>query len=194
MNFEQMKVIWDSQDQRPMYAVDEAALHESIRRGSRSFRNRIVASHLAIVAAWVALATLYLVAPLTAGEHLHRLAAAAILLALAAGQMIGLRDRTRGEARFDDSIRGDLDLAIWRIDHDIGWARSLRRGYVPLFLVAISIDFAVRLTPAFAAVWAGAVVLVGVASWSLEAEIRWLYLPKKNRFQMIRDRLVASET
>lgn len=193
MNFEQMKVIWDIQDQRPMYAVDEAVLHASIRRGSRKFRNLIVFSHVSIAATWIGLAALYLTGPLMDGEHLHRLVPAAILLALTVGQMIALARRRRGEADFDDSIRGDLDRAVWRIDHDIDWARSLRRGYVPLFLVAISIDFAFRLTPAMAAIWAGTVALVVAASWALDREIRTLYLPKKNRYETIREKLVASE-
>lgn len=193
MNFEQMKVIWDAQDQKPLYAVDETALHASIRRGSRKFRNVIVCSHVSIVGTWVALAALYLVTPLMAGEDLYRLVPAAVLLALAAGQVVALARRRRGEADFDESIRGDLDRAIWRIDHDIGWARSLRRRYVPLFLVAISIDLVLRLTPGIAVIWAGTVALVAGASWALDWEIRSVYLPKKRRYETIRAKLVESE-
>ncbi len=193
MNFEQMKVIWDAQDQKPLYAVDQAALHASIRRGSRKFRNLIVFSRVSIVATWVALAALYLVAPLVDGEHLHRFASAAILLALAAGQVVAIARGRQGEAEFDDSVRGDLDRAIWRIDHDIAWARSLRRGYVPLFLVAISIDLAFRLSPGIALIWAGTVALVVGASWALDWEIRSVYLPRKRRYETIREKLVSSE-
>jgi membrane protein implicated in regulation of membrane protease activity len=193
MNFEQMKVIWDSQDQRPLYAVDEAALHASVRRGSRGFRHLIELSHVSIVATWAALAALYLVAPLTEGEHLHQLGVAAILLALAAGQAISMIRRRRADARFDESLRGDLDRAVWRIEHDIAWARSLRRAYVPLFLVAISIDLALRLTPGLAVVWAGTIALVAGVSWALDWEIRSIYLPRKRRYETIRAKLIESE-
>lgn len=193
MNFEHMKVIWDSQARRPLYAVDEVVLHASVRRRSRRFQHLIEFSHLSIVATWVALATMYLIAPLTHSEHSHQLAVAAILLALAAGQVVGVIRRRRGEAGFDESLRGDLDRAVWRIDYDITWARSLRRMYVPLFLVAISIDLALRLTPVLALAWAAMVALVAGVSWTLDWEIRSVYLPKKRRFETIREKLIESE-
>ncbi len=193
MNFEQMKVIWDAQSQRPLYAVDEAALHAGIRSVSRRFQHLVVLSHAAVAATWVALAAFYLAAPLMDGEHLHRLGSAALLLSIAAGQLVALARRRRGETEFDESVRGELERAIWRIDHDVGWARSLRRGYVPLFLLAISIDLAFRLTPAIAVVWAGTVALVVGASWALDGEIRSVYLPRKRRYETIRATLVEAE-
>lgn len=193
MNFDQMKVIWDAQDQKPLYAVNEAALHAGIRCRSRRFGNLIVGSHAAVVATWVVLAALYLAAPLIDGEHLHRFASAAILLTLAAGQVVALFRRRRGEVDFNESVRGELDRAIWRIDHDISWARSLRRGYVPLFLVAISIDLAFRLSLGIVVIWAGTVALVVGASWALDWEIRSVYLPKKRSYETIRAKLVSTE-
>jgi hypothetical protein len=106
---------------------------------------------------------------------------------------MGVIRRRRGEAGFDESLRGDLDRAVWRIEHDIAWARSLRRVDVPLFLMAISIDLALRLTPVLALAWAGTVALVAGVSWALDWEIRSVYLPKKRRFETIREKLVESE-
>jgi hypothetical protein len=193
MNFEQMKVLWDEQDQKPLFAVDETALYAGIRRGARKFQHMIVFSHASIVATWCALAALFLVAPLSGGEHLHRIASAVILLMLAGIQGAGLLRRRRGETAFEASVRGELERAIWRIDHDVRWARSLRIGAVPLFLLAISIDLVFQWTPTYALTLAGAVALVAGASWALEWEVRSEYLPKKRRYEAIHSKLVASE-
>lgn len=194
MNFDDMKVIWDSQNERPLYAVDEGVLRATVRRSSQRFRNVIVVCHVIILVTWAALAVLYLIDPLIRGEALHRLVAGVILLVLAAGQTVALARRRAGESRFvEPSIRGDLDLAIWRIDYDIAWAHTLRRWYILPFIVAISIDFAFHVNARTIVMWVIVTGLVLAAGRSVDWEIRSVYLPKKRRFEAIRRQLTEGE-
>ncbi|EDY82543.1 hypothetical protein VDG1235_2166 [Verrucomicrobiia bacterium DG1235] len=41
MNFEDMKVIWDSQEQEPLYAIDQKNLHSLIQSKTRKFRRHM---------------------------------------------------------------------------------------------------------------------------------------------------------
>ena len=41
MEFEDMKVIWDSQEKAPLYAMNEEGLHDLLRGKGRKFRRLI---------------------------------------------------------------------------------------------------------------------------------------------------------
>ena len=51
MNFEDLKVIWDSQADAPMYAVNEEGLHALLRQHTAHFTRRMRYRHLGITAA-----------------------------------------------------------------------------------------------------------------------------------------------
>ena len=193
MDFKDMKVIWDTQNNQALYAVDEAALHASIRRRSRKFKRLVNFSEVAMMVAWVGLAVIYLVDPLARGEEYHQLVSAGILAALALRLTVEIVRRRSTEAGFDRSIRGDLDRAVWQIDNHIRWARSLGRWYLLPMVMAISIDFVFDLSSRMIWLWAAAVVLMALAAWGVEWEIRALYLPKKDRLEELRSKLIEAE-
>lgn len=194
MDFDEMKVIWDRQDERPLYAVDERALRASVRRRSRNFRNVVLLSRLVIVLTSFVLGALFVLDALANSDVPHRLVSGAILLLLGAVQSAALLRTRAGEARFGQSVLGDVDRAIWRVDQSIAWARSLRWRYVPLFVVAVTIDAAFRLSPATVLMGLFAVLLVAAASASVEWEIRSWHLPLKHRFEAVRRTLLEEET
>lgn len=188
MNINSIQVIWNSQDNQLVYAINEKNLRANIRRSSGRFRNLVLLSHLAITATWLLIGVLYLAEPIMLGGTQHRILSSAIVLALAVGQIVALVRRRHGEAGFtEQSIRGDLELAIWRIDYDIGWARSLR-WYSVLFVLAVGIDAAFSAGSRSYLLWAAA-ALVLVSVPAVDWEIRSLYLPRKRRLEMIRHQI-----
>ncbi|MBA4157919.1 MAG: hypothetical protein H0X65_10645 [Gemmatimonadetes bacterium] len=193
MDFEQMKVIWDTQDERPMYAVDERALHEAVRRRSRSFRGIITVSRLAVVLTSFVLGVLFLVEPLATGASYHRLASGAILLLLGAAQGAALLRTRGGESRFPQSLLGDLDRAIWRVNEAIAWARALRRWYIPPFIAAVTIDVAFRTSLQSVLLWLLVIAILALASRSVEWELRSWHLPLKRRLEALRQTFIEQE-
>ncbi len=193
MDFEQMKVIWNTQDERPMYAVDERTLHTAIRRRSRSFRGIITASHLAIMLTSFVLGVLFLAEPLATGASHHRMASGAILLLLGAAQSAALLRKRRGESRFAQSLLGDLDRAIWRVDEAIAWARALRRWYIPPFIAAVTIDVAFRTSLQSVLLWLLVLAILVVASRSIEWELRSWHVPLKRRLEALRHTFIEQE-
>jgi uncharacterized membrane protein YqjE len=60
-------------------------------------------------------------------------------------------------------------------------------------VMAISIALVFDLSSRMIWLWAAAVVLMALAAWGVEWEIRALYLPKKDRLEELRRKLIEAE-
>ncbi len=189
MEFEEMQVIWNSQNDEKLYAINEQALHDRIRRKGQSV-NRLVG-----IFEWIMIVANLLVGVVLAVEAFYDqeplLYYVLPALYLAYGVFALVRRLTRRKAgeRFAPTVLGELDKALWQINFLINQSRTIIVWYLlPIFLVA-SVYFLLN------GKWLWALVLGLVIFPATFAGSRWevnrYYVPKKRALESLRETLLA---
>ena len=216
MDFEQLKVIWDSQNDKPLYAVNEAALHAIVRRRKDEEHRRtawcygreiainllvgIVMLALSVVFVWGDQAWLqslpWVNRPVTSWHVLAMLVGGSLWIFCAGYMWSARRRQLRREENYDHSLHGDLDRALSHIDFQIHIARSIVWwGLVPSWIAAglwVVALFHLKGGPAWAYVM-GAVVMAGAFAFALACQyqaIRRRYQPRQRELEALREKLV----
>lgn len=135
MEFDEMKKIWDTQSNQAMYAIDESALHDRVinkrnkaaRIASRS--EKIMIKALLFGATVIVSASVY-----KADYELIPLVLAAVMLGTAVFIFLRRQKRLNMQNTFDNSILGDIDLAIANAEYQVRLS-SMGKGLY--FIVAI---------------------------------------------------------
>lgn len=114
MEFEEMKMIWDQQNQQPLYAYDQEALHKRIRSKLKGSQARVNVTEFALVA--ICLGTAATLLAIGSGQFFSYMTMLA-LVAIAGYTLRRHHLRQKRERQFDRSMLGDLDLAIAQARH-----------------------------------------------------------------------------
>ena len=219
MNFEQMRVIWNSQNDEPLYAIDQAALHASVRRKSRALRRRVFWRDVREISIGLLAAAGFLVfgGMLALGREdgwrrllgtdmegsrwdaVTMLLVSGLWLFFAAYQLVSRMRQEQRERRFEPSLRGDLDRTISQAEYRIRMATSIVWwGLLPVWLATLLfINVLVNLvpTPPAVLILAAIVIPVGFALDILfkRRPIRTELVPLKREFESLRRTLTESE-
>jgi len=219
MDFEEMRVIWNAQNDEPLFAIDQAALHASVRRKSRAFVRRVFWRDIREISIGLLAGTGFLVfGGMLAFGHEDRwrrlfgadvevsrwdaatlLVASGLWLFFATYQLVSRRRQEQRERRFDPSLRGDLDRTISQTDYRIRMATSVVWwGLLPVWLATVLfvyVLFNLVSTPPAVLILAAIVVPVGFALDVLfkRRPMRTELLPLKEEFESLRRRLTESE-
>lgn len=192
MDFDDMKVIWDTQQAHPLYAIDEAALHRRIRRKARRFSRFLGFFETFMTAVALGLVAYYLWAPLVHQTDFDRLVSAVLMGGAALYFVRESRRRRRQATAFEATLLGDLERALWEVEHHIARSRRLRWTLLVPFTLAPLIDFVFPLgnpVPVWFAV--AFVALMALSAWGIEYEIRCWYEPRRRHLAALRDLLVT---
>lgn len=191
MEFEEMKVIWDSQNNEPLYAIDQDALHKKIQsKGEKVNRTLNIVD-------WVMMGVnlfvgIFLIAINIANDSDPFDFLLPILYLFFFGIVIYRRFNRRQESvKFEPTIRGDLDHAIWQTDYLIRQGRSILVWYLfPLMAVA-------SVTLVLNSDWIWALGLIAVvlplSYFGSRWEINKFYMPKKRELEALRETLIDAE-
>ncbi|MGH8021629.1 MAG: hypothetical protein ACREIA_25765 [Opitutaceae bacterium] len=214
-----MKIIWDSQNREPLYAVNEVALYASVRRKNRRFRRRVFWRDVREVGIGLLAGSGFLVfgsmlafwdenqlrsllgseVEVSRWDALIMLIASALALLFALHHLIGRMRQDRRERQFESSLRGDIDRTLAQTDYQIRVARAIFWwDVIPTGLATVMFTYVIYkivLTPP--AVWllAAIVIPLGIASdlWCKRRPIRTELLPLKQEFEALRRKLVETE-
>ncbi len=137
MDFEEMQVIWDSQAQRRVYAIDQEGLHKFVRKRSRTLGRESNAEEFGMLAICASLVISLGLEPLLNGTDLHQYAGSALFALVGLHMWLSRRKRLRTEQSFDETLTGDLSRAIYRVESRI----RLTRNFVWWFLAPAGIVF-----------------------------------------------------
>ncbi len=138
MDFEEMKKIWDDQNQRPLYAIDEDALRRNIHSKSRkaSFSSSFTEITLIIISVLV-----FAIAIIRNWNESNPWAYPPVIALLLTSVYIywGRVRRMKKEQQFDRTMMGELDHTIFNLDYEIKRARTFPLWYlaplvIPTFL------------------------------------------------------------
>jgi hypothetical protein len=195
MDFEEMKMIWDTQNAEPLYAVNERALRHSVRGKTRRLKRIIVFFETSVLVTTVGLSAMYLISPLLRGQQYERFVSAAILLGAAAYFFVGISSRRRREAGFEPSLLGEIDKGLWQVRHHVSRARGVRWSLLTPLTLAVVLDWVLPIGDVHLE-WPFLLflLLMALSAWGIEYEIRYCYLPKERKLVALRRMLVERES
>ena len=138
MEFDEMKKIWDGQNNQPLYVIDEHALHHSIQSKMSGVR------HLANSTEWSLMlvnlgagGVLLALNPFKPGANLFMYLESAWMFATVAYVVVSRVRRLKAGRRFDRSIHGDLDQAISLASYQVRLSRVIRLNLLPVGVIMI---------------------------------------------------------
>ncbi len=190
MEFEEMQIIWNRQNDEKYYAINEDQLYARIRARSRSVERILALFELGMIAVNLVVAITLLVDALGGSEQIFRFVLPAAYFGYSVFALVRRAARRKAEVHYEATMIGELDQAIWRIDYLIRQSRSIFYWYVLPLVLAGSFFFIAN----GKLVWALAMLLVLLPAAYLGT--RWetsLYLPKKKALESLREMLLAPQ-
>ncbi len=190
MNFDEMQVIWDSQNERTMYALDTGALHESIRRRGRKLGWTVTFEEftLALICLFVGAKQAW--DPLMEGKDHHQYAGAVLFVGVAIYTLVGRVQRLKRERAFSSTMLGELERAIFRIACQVRRART----FVWWFLLPAAVTVALSLLDSDDSKpsWQWVIVLGAffLGQWVVRLGLRCQHLPAKSELEALRAKLL----
>jgi Ca2+/Na+ antiporter len=183
MKFDEMKNIWCSQDDEPLYAINEEALHKSIKSQKERAGRLNNIGDFSLIAACIAVAVMYSIHSSTIYDYLI-----VIVMLLYSGYVWYSRTRRKKqEQTFGHTMLGDLNHAISGVKYRTWRTKSL----VWRFLAPIYGLYFLDMFQTGASLWswvalAAVFVLTALAS-------RWQYnrcnMPRLQELEALRDKL-----
>lgn len=193
MDFEEMKVIWDSQNEQPLYAFEQASLEKRIRSEGQDISFCLEMFEIMTMLILLVMGVVFPLEPILEGHDFHQIPEGLLFLAIAGWLFRERRRRKQYEQRFDNSLLGDLDRSIFRVDVQI---RRLR-GFLWVFIVPMCVITAMRLPWDYITKpwWLWAIMVVGTAFtiYVMRREVQQTHLPRKASLQSLREKLAKAE-
>ena len=191
MDFEELKVIWDSQENEKMYAINEATLHEYIRKNLKSVTNTMKFFETVITGVNLLVGIWLLIESLDNDFPSAQLFLAVFYFGFGGYSLIRVFMRREAEKPFEKTVVGDVERAIWRVDYLMAEGKRVINWYlVPLILIlGVMAIFDSRL-------WfsAGMMLVVTVATYyGYRWEFNKIHLPRKQNLNALREKLTSGE-
>jgi len=191
MEFEEMKKVWDNQNNEPMFIINMKAMHQTIRKK----RNR--AQFTSNISEWMLIAIAFITFGFVLIKQHGRInlvdnLSAIILLLTSIYVFFGRIIRKKREKQFDKTILGDLDQAISNVDFEINRAKTFIWWY--LLPVALPAFFNMYIKDASLARWifviSAFIFSYVLVNWGLKKS----QLPAKRKLIVLREKILEEIT
>ncbi|MBX3013957.1 MAG: hypothetical protein KF832_20715 [Caldilineaceae bacterium] len=191
MEFTEMKVIWDSQNEEKLYAINEDALYEQIKRKGKAVGRLLRRFEVVIIGINVLTAVVLLVTALINDTGAFYYLTPVLYLAYALVALVWRRNRRQQDLHFMPTMLGELDKAIWQINYLISRSREL----IFIYMLPMALLFTGKLLydgqPYLALAM---LLLMGGACFVTDRwEIKRCYEPQKESLESLRATLTAAE-
>ena len=210
MEFENIQVVWNSQDDKPLYGVDEVGLHKILRSKSQRFRRLIYWQRLQTYGS--SLLVLVLIAAVLLVNYFGLLGKVDSLRALAGWEIVALlvamvawlqfslsvylgQKQQKSRERSDtQSLLEDLDREIKHTTYQIRTRKHILMGFIPPYVgtgLFISIVFGVTgvsnwiLSPVIVGLILGLIIESRSQRRLIEREM----VPRLSELETLRDKL-----
>ncbi len=133
MEFDELQKIWDAQNNEPLYAINEKALHNRIlskRRQARRITN--ISELLLIIVNLGAGCFVFGINLFKKPGNMFMYLMAAWMFATALYLLVSRIHRIRGDRRFDRSMHGDLNHAISVATYQVRLSQIMRWNILPI--------------------------------------------------------------
>ena len=191
MEFEEMKLIWDSQNNEPLYAINQEALNRKIQHKSKSVSRTLDILDVIMVVVNLIVGIVLIVDTVQENGRPFEYIIAVLYLAFFVYALYRRFARQQEVKEFDKTILGELDKAIWESEYLIKQTSSIVFWYlVPLMLVA-NATMILNGNP----LWALAltIVILPLGYFGGRWEVRKYHLPKKRELESLRKIMLQVE-
>ncbi len=194
MNYEELKLVWDSQNEEPVFALDRQALLETVERQTGSIARYVKSFEISMILVAFAVAIILPIDAWREGDGSHQYFIGAICLAAGLYAWTGRQNRRRREIAFDESIRGVIEKSLAQIEyHEKRQVIYLWLFHLPIALAA-GIGLTLYSNTRIPWVW-GCVILVCLVSyWGTQRDIKRNLRPQKRNLKALREKLGGIES
>ena len=192
MEFEEMKKIWNAQDNEQVYAIDEQALHRRVMKKNAGIKRMANFSEWGLLIISLGLALFMFVEAIFDNE-LYSIPQGVIFLIVATYIYWDRRKRLRSEGQSDHTLLGDLEQAIRTIDHHIKRQRNMVWWFMLPAAVTVLINSAFTYQGKPWWLWPAVILSFVLSYWIVEKELRCKLLPKRKNLESLRNLLIETE-
>lgn len=186
MEFDEMKKIWDAQNNQPLYVLDEKALHKRIQSRMSTIRHFTSVSELLLILINLGAGAFLIQHNPTQGRtNIFLYLEAVWMFGIVAYIVVHHFRRIKAGRQFDRSIQGDLDHTISIANYQMRLSQIVRWNFLPMGVIMLFSGW-----ESGKLLKVGAIILVSytlafyVVSKSLQAEKR-----RKRKLQILREKL-----
>ncbi|MBL6447788.1 hypothetical protein JMN32_15825 [Fulvivirga sp. 29W222] len=138
MEFEEMKRIWDTQNNEHVYAINETALHKKIIGRKKYTSVSAGRAELIVIFSNILAIGIMTVSGIMKGEvSVFTYALGAVLLFIAIFMTMSRIRRMRSQDKFEASMLGDLEHAIANARYQVWFSRIARLGLLPIAVITL---------------------------------------------------------
>jgi hypothetical protein len=187
MEFDEMKKIWDAQNNQPLYTIDEKKLHNIQSKMNTVLRFTSISEWLLIMINLGAGAILLYHNPFKPGSNIFLFLEAAWMFAIVIYLVVSHIRRIKASRRFDRSVHGDLNHAIFLASYQMRISQIIRWNFLPMGAIMIFSGWeAGKLLKVSAIILVSYTVAFYVTSKGYRANKR-----KKRELQVLKEKLEA---
>lgn len=187
MNFEEMKKIWDIQNNKTMYAIDEPALLNMVDRKVRSTNKSVDMMEIGLLIINSIVFTVMMFRGLNREIGWVNFLTASLVLIVSIYVIVNRLKRKSGEGKFDRSLLGDLDNAISNINYHIRMGRT----FIWWYILPFALPTFFNMYNSSKTIWAWLLIAVlFIIAYSLtQWEVNKCHVPKKRSLEALRNTL-----
>lgn len=189
MEFEDMKKIWDTQNQQPMYLIDEPTLHQHIGKKINATKRSADYMEIGLILINLIVVAVLLLRSVGSDHAWMQYLTAATAFGVAVYVWIGRRIRQRQATRFDRSLLGELDQAIENRSYLIRRGTTFVWWYLTPFVLTTAVSMYNRFDSKTIWVWLLIGVMFVVGGLLPGREVRKIHVPQKRALETLRKTL-----
>lgn len=190
MEFEEMKKIWDTQNQKTMYAIDEDALQHRIQSRKRYASHCANYTEIFLIVVNIAAGGFVLSAELMSDRvNVYMYLLSIFMLITAVFVLLWHFQRRKRENRFDNSMVGNLNHAIQNAGYQVRLSQIMR-----WYILPIGLFFLLGLWQSDKPIWIliPFALLMILTVWGSRWEHQ-IYIRRKRQLEKLRMTLTSDE-
>jgi hypothetical protein len=191
MEFDEMKLIWDSQNNEPLYAINQEALNRKIQHKSKSVSRALDFVDVMMIAVNLLVGILLIVDNWLESGQTYEYVLPVLYLGFFVYALYRRFARKQEVIGFDETILGKLEKAIWQAEYLIKQSSSMMIWYMLPTLLVVNVTLFLNENG-----WMGlalTAVVLPLTYFGGRWEVQKFYMPKKRELEALREILLQAD-
>ncbi|MGC3943111.1 MAG: hypothetical protein QM762_01005 [Chryseolinea sp.] len=185
MKFEEIKTIWESQNTKPMYTMNESLLYQQVIDRQRSVSHFMRISELLLILVNLGSAIFIFSVTLGSSNNISLLILGTWALMSASWILYQRYRRLKGDHNFDRSLQGEIGYALSIANYLVRLAHLGRWNAIPIGALTLSALW----ESGKSSWWLMAIVLLFVLSYIAAGWETNIYIGKKNELESLKRKI-----
>jgi len=192
MNFDELQVIWNRQQDEPLFAIDRQAMDSLVRSRSIRMERYMECFEWAFMAAAFSTS---IILPLDAwreGDGVHQYIVALICLGAGVAMCSARKRRKQSELAFDESVIAVAQRSLVRVEQHIRSLRLLFWCFHLPIAVCAGVGLTVYSNTRIPLIWLGVILVTGLSFLGTVYDIRKKLIPQRREIQALLNKLTEA--